>query len=222
MAIGGLIEPLHRVVGIGKKIVEVKDRFKHLIDIPGFIHDEYTIKNGYHLLCSGHHRFQWCSEVWGRLNIPKHSVIMWLATLDRLKTKQRLLNFQMVNSSTYLFCDIHEESVTHLFFECHLSKICIKKVKEKMGSSAKSEDLRNLLRWISRAPMSKFHKMVYAAFVAAVVYHIWKARNEVFLLFKVRRIDLIVNNIINDVKNRVQGVMPKTVSSIDREWFDSL
>ncbi|XP_062094210.1 uncharacterized protein LOC133800270 [Humulus lupulus] len=147
---------------------------------------------------------------------------MWLAILDRLKTKQRLLNFQMVNNSTYLLCDIHEESVTHLFFECHLSKSCIQKVKEKMGWGAKSEELRSLLWWISRAQMSKFCKLVYAAFVAAVVYHIWKARSEVFWLFKVRIIDLIVNNIISDVKNRVQGVMPKTVTSIDMEWFESL
>ncbi|XP_062099834.1 uncharacterized protein LOC133805685 [Humulus lupulus] len=208
MKIGGLIEPLQSS-WYWKKIVEVKERFKHLIDIPRFIQEEYTIKNGYQLLCTASNRTQWCSEVWGRLNIPKLSIILWLAMLDRLKTKQRLLRFQMVNNSLCLFCDIHEESVTHLFFDCHLSKRCIQQVKAKMQWAAQTESLSSLMRWISRAHLSKFWKMVYADVVAAVVYHIWKARNEVVWLLQVKRIEIIVHNIVSDVKNRVKSVMPK-------------
>ncbi|XP_062104537.1 uncharacterized protein LOC133815748 [Humulus lupulus] len=134
-----------------KKIVEVKEKFKHLIDISRFIQEDYTIKNGYHLLCAVSKRAQWCSEVWSRLNIPKHSFILWMAMLDRLKTKQRLMRFQMVNNSVCLLCDVHDESIAHLFFDCHFSKRCLQQVKEKMRWAAQTETLSSLMRWISRA-----------------------------------------------------------------------
>ncbi|XP_062088358.1 uncharacterized protein LOC133794933 [Humulus lupulus] len=57
-------------------------------------------------------------------------------------------------------------------------------VKENMHWAVQTETLSNLMRWISRAHLSKFRKMVYAAVVAAVVYHIWKERNEAIWLLQ--------------------------------------
>uniref|UniRef100_A0A803PCX7 Reverse transcriptase zinc-binding domain-containing protein n=1 Tax=Cannabis sativa TaxID=3483 RepID=A0A803PCX7_CANSA len=49
--------------------------------------NKYVITQGYLKLIAPENKEHWPSIVWSRLNFPKHSFVMWMAMLNRLKTK---------------------------------------------------------------------------------------------------------------------------------------
>uniref|UniRef100_A0A803PSW0 Uncharacterized protein n=1 Tax=Cannabis sativa TaxID=3483 RepID=A0A803PSW0_CANSA len=52
-------------------------------------------------------------------------------------------------------------------------------VKTWLSWRAKSNQLSNLIRWIGKGKCTKFCKQVYLAAMAALVYQIWRARNDI-------------------------------------------
>ena len=56
--------------------------------------------------------------LWFKGHIPRHSFILWLASLGRLRTMDRLHG--TITSPTCVLCDQHEETHDHLFFLMHL------------------------------------------------------------------------------------------------------
>lgn len=83
--------------------------------------------------------------------------------------------------------------------------------------------LHQIIDWLTRRRRGiKFQRLVQTAVIEAVVYMTWQARNEAFWLGKVNRIDHTVKKIQQIVKTRTRSVLPKKVSSRDKEWFESL
>ncbi|PKU72461.1 hypothetical protein MA16_Dca020548 [Dendrobium catenatum] len=56
--------------------------------------------------------------VWAKRNILKHSVFVWLALVDGLKTADALQLRNIMVHGTCSLCHYYNESVSHLFFEC--------------------------------------------------------------------------------------------------------
>lgn len=59
--------------------------------------------------------------LWFKGHIPRHSFILWLASLDRLRTMDRLHGG--VPTTTCILCGIHMETHEHLFFECSYTNL---------------------------------------------------------------------------------------------------
>ena len=59
----------------------------------------------------------------------------------------------------------------------------------------------------------------FSTAVAALVYNLWRTRNEVLWLSKLWLVSNTVKRVKLDVQMRVKVVMPKKVSKSDREWF---
>ncbi|XP_062103617.1 uncharacterized protein LOC133814705 [Humulus lupulus] len=197
-----------------KKIVKLKDQFKNLSSLQ-MLTNGYQIRKGYQMLCPITDHVHWCKEVWGRLNIPKHSFILWLSVQNRLKTKERLQRFNIISNSNCLLCNSHTETVSYLFFGCGISVICLRHVQHWLGWYVNATSLVDVLRWIERAKISKFRKLMYSAAIAAVTYQIWRGRNEVLWLHKHFYTDVVVQSIQVNVKNRVCYRWPKKVSQKD-------
>ena len=68
----------------------------------------------------------WAKEVWSTHNTPKHMFILWLATLGKLSTYDRLL-FLDVDPGCRL-CGDELETHDHLFFECPLVRFGVRSV----------------------------------------------------------------------------------------------
>ncbi|KAF4388761.1 hypothetical protein G4B88_019038 [Cannabis sativa] len=66
----------------------------------------YTIKLGYGTLVTTQPVKLWYGKVWSRFIIPKHKFILWLAVMDRLQTKSRLLKFNIFDHDSCLICEI--------------------------------------------------------------------------------------------------------------------
>ncbi|XP_030477945.2 uncharacterized protein LOC115694981 [Cannabis sativa] len=101
-----------------RKIVELKERVKELYDSEERknMYNKYVITQGYLKLIAAENKEHWPSIVWSPLNFPKHSFVMWMAMLNRLKTKDRIAKYHPEIDKTCLFCSSEDETMEHLFF----------------------------------------------------------------------------------------------------------
>ncbi|XP_062094337.1 uncharacterized protein LOC133800396 [Humulus lupulus] len=199
-----------------RKIDEVKGKLRSLIERLHVHKEDYHISKGYVYIHSPLDKVYWGKEVWGRLNTPKHSFILWLAIHNRLNTKDRLKRHGVIDQSDCLFCGEAEESCEHLFFNCHFSLNCYQQILQWLNWRTKLTTLKKVIRWIERASSSSFQKLVFSAVIAALLYNIWKARNDTLWLGKSMQPELIVHNTKVSVKNRISYSLPKKISQQDR------
>ncbi|XP_039066655.1 uncharacterized protein LOC120212415 [Hibiscus syriacus] len=67
-------------------------------------------------------KVEWHRLIWFPAHIPKFFLITWMVILDRLPTKERLVQFAMVTDARCGFCGAKLESRNHLFSECSYSR----------------------------------------------------------------------------------------------------
>uniref|UniRef100_A0A803QHQ4 Reverse transcriptase zinc-binding domain-containing protein n=1 Tax=Cannabis sativa TaxID=3483 RepID=A0A803QHQ4_CANSA len=187
-----------------------------------FQEKQYVISAGYDLLKPQHDKVPWSREVWARLNIPKHSVILWLAVLNRLKTKERLAKFGMQIENRCRLCNDHSEDTHHLFFTCSFAGNCLQAAKKWLVWGMAANELPLILRWIRKAKISKFRKNVLAAVIAGLVYSIWEARNKLEWQNEQPDCVKIMEAVRWNIKTRVTMFLPKKLSCKDRDWFYGL
>ena len=63
-------------------------------------------------------KVDWFNFVWFKGRIPKHAFISWLATRNKLQTRDMLISWGLVVPHVCLLCNVHDESRQHLFFDC--------------------------------------------------------------------------------------------------------
>uniref|UniRef100_A0A803P9I4 Reverse transcriptase n=1 Tax=Cannabis sativa TaxID=3483 RepID=A0A803P9I4_CANSA len=106
---------------------------------------------------------------WCEYKAPQSSSWCWkkmVAIKDIVKQKTQPKEFSK------------KETIDHLFFRCDFSQQCLLKLKEWLKWHTQAVTLNTTLKWIRKANQSKFRKSVKAAGVTALVYLIWKARND--------------------------------------------
>uniref|UniRef100_A0A5B6ZUN8 Reverse transcriptase zinc-binding domain-containing protein n=1 Tax=Davidia involucrata TaxID=16924 RepID=A0A5B6ZUN8_DAVIN len=75
--------------------------------------------------------------VWSSNSIPRFSLILWLLVLDRLPTRDKLLNWGVVTTPSCLLCSANLESSDHLFFKCPLSSSVWFRVRKALSDQQK-------------------------------------------------------------------------------------
>ncbi|KAM6544580.1 hypothetical protein CsatB_025316 [Cannabis sativa] len=98
-----------------RKLVAIKDKVTSNFDVSQVQNDRYKVAEGYKAIQPIANKVDWDSIVWSRSNIPKHSFILWLSMLNRIKIKDRL-QYKELENSKCLLCNIDDETVPHLFF----------------------------------------------------------------------------------------------------------
>ena len=159
--------------------------------------------------------------VWERLSIPKHRFVLWLAWLERLKTKDWLVRTGVTLDRNCLLCGVGNENINHLFFECFYSKQVLEAVMVWLEWKCAARSLKEVYKWISKAKMSIVRKRILYAVIGVVVYHVWRVRNEALWEAKVSRIQHTVQRIEKEILLRIKLVMPKKANIKDREWIES-
>ncbi|XP_062112512.1 uncharacterized protein LOC133823677 [Humulus lupulus] len=206
-----------------KKIVAIKELFKVKLDKSAFMAMQYSIQSGYDILYDQHINVQWSKFVWERSSIPKHRFILWLVMLQKLSTRTYINRYLPSLDTVCLLCGDHNEDLPHLFFQCTYSKACLLRVKDWIGCRAQTEHYHQLLQWIYKAKhLSKVRKGFFIVVVTALVYHIWRARNDVLWSSKLWHIIHIVEVIKRELKLRLDLSMPRKTRNSDKEWFQQL
>ena len=67
------------------------------------------------------------------MNIPKHSVILWLTMLNMLKTKERLIKVGLQMEDCCSLCRMEKENLKHLYFACTITGQWLQEIKDCLG-----------------------------------------------------------------------------------------
>ncbi|PKU59193.1 Putative ribonuclease H protein [Dendrobium catenatum] len=78
----------------------------------------YKFKNFIEEFYADYQTCSWHKMVWAKRNILKHSVFVWMALVGGLKTVDALITRNINVPGTCSLCHYHNETVSHLFFEC--------------------------------------------------------------------------------------------------------
>ncbi|KAL4334912.1 hypothetical protein GQ457_07G024120 [Hibiscus cannabinus] len=124
-------------------------------------------------------KVEWQKLVWFSSHVPKHSIIAWMAILNRLPTKDRLLKMGIaLNDVKCVLCLDALETRSHIFFDCPfaagvweaLLQIC----KLDRGVMHWDEELSWAVAKLKEKSLI-FHilKLAWNAFI----YIVWEERN---------------------------------------------
>ncbi|XP_062075816.1 uncharacterized protein LOC133779936 [Humulus lupulus] len=163
-----------------------------------------------------------CSWYWERL----------VAIKDAFKAKADLSKFAALRYSIKAGHDLlYEQPLAVSWSKIVWDRLSIPKhrfvlwlkLKQGLGWNSASLNLVHLIRWIHKAKrMSVIRKSFLYAALAALVYHIWRVRNDVFWNNKLWLVDNIVQRVIREIQVRITLVMPKKAQTIDREWVSKI
>ena len=82
------------------------------------------------------------------------------------------------------------------------------------------QTIDGLLKGISKAKMTVMKKRCLYVVIAAIVYNVWKVRNDVYWSAKVWLISNTVKKIREDIQMRLRFALPKKARKSDREWVE--
>lgn len=82
--------------------------------------NKFKVSKAYDMLRPHEPKIRWHRVVWEGRNTPKHSFILWMATLDKLSTYDRLAFLHV--DSVCRWCQTENETHHHVFFECQYPK----------------------------------------------------------------------------------------------------
>jgi len=139
--------------------------------------DKFKVSKAYEELRARRPEVWWFGVVWPAHNAPKHSFILWLATLGRLSTYDRLL-FLDVDPGCRL-CGAELETHEHLYFECPYAAEVWRLARAQFRIPTEAASIQSSLRWLhglARGDSCLAKARVYA--LSAAVYQLWLARNS--------------------------------------------
>ena len=64
----------------------------------------------------------WSRLLWGSQTIPKHSIVVWMAILNRLPTMDRLISWGIRMNGICCLCQLEHETRDHMFYGCSYSR----------------------------------------------------------------------------------------------------
>ncbi|KAF4396737.1 hypothetical protein F8388_004705 [Cannabis sativa] len=162
------------------------------MDMDSFLKQGYRVKHGYHDLFPEHPKLPWCNLVWDRLIIPKNRFIVWLVFWKRLNTKERVSRYQSIDTTCVLCGNEDEttEDIVKLLHACHHSK--------RFNAARKS---------------------MVSTIIASLVYHIWKARNEVLWNQELWLTSTAVQKSKQLSLLRIKAFPPRKAKDEDIDWI---
>ncbi|KAJ7009375.1 hypothetical protein NC653_000139 [Populus alba x Populus x berolinensis] len=129
--------------------------------------------------------------IWFPGHVPRHAFILWIASLERLSTMDRLQSFRIIHAATCILCGAQEETHEHLFFQCPYSASVWREIARKSSITWPSMPWQHLLQWAAatlKSPKIFVHNLA-KSILSTTVYFIWYERN---------------NRIFNNVNRTVQ------------------
>ena len=118
---------------------------------------------------------RWDKVVWESWSLPKHSFVLWLAVLGKLRTKDRL-HF-IPSDLNCVFCNQEPESHCHLFFQCPWTSSFWGSIARWLHLPRQLPTLSSAIRGLAPKKKSTVHKMRRAS-LSIVVYLLWEERNK--------------------------------------------
>ncbi|KAE8697669.1 hypothetical protein F3Y22_tig00110610pilonHSYRG00044 [Hibiscus syriacus] len=143
--------------------------------------------------------------IWFPLHILKFSIITWLAILDRLPTRERLIRMGITTVGSCVLCNDALESRNHLFADCAMAASLWKEILNLTHLAKYPMSWDNMLAWASttwkgKSLLTSIMKIAWCAFI----YIVWEERNKRLFQGRVRT----VGDMLSSIKETV-GTQPR-------------
>ncbi|KAJ8426692.1 LOW QUALITY PROTEIN: hypothetical protein Cgig2_016842 [Carnegiea gigantea] len=119
------------------------------------------------------------TAVWARIVTPRHASTTWFFMHQKLPVKCRMARF--TTQGIKLKCELcgeAEEDMNHLFFKCKWAREYWQVIHRWLSSSIDTNSMDIFLHSIRKLKGSRGMRMIAYAIIAAVIYQIWRIRNE--------------------------------------------
>ncbi|KAG7581859.1 Reverse transcriptase zinc-binding domain [Arabidopsis suecica] len=166
----------------------------------------------------------WFKAIWFKGRIPKHAFLAWVTARNRLNTRDRLLSWGLVVPSLCLFCNAHDESRQHLFFDCAFAAEVWNYFTSRAHVNPPSL-FEDGLRWLRNPCRDKNMATILRLAFHASIYILWKERNariHTSIFRPVAALILEIKGILRchlDPLTRAQRLGPHGVSFL-ATWFE--
>ncbi|XP_039036954.1 uncharacterized protein LOC120174026 [Hibiscus syriacus] len=142
------------------------------------------------------------SLVWFPGRIPNHNIIVWMAILNRLPTRVRLLRIRLsIENDKCVLCGAEVEIRNHLFFDCGFIRELWDDILTLCGVTRNVSCWKRELAWTihcfkGKSLIVRVFKLVWVGHV----YDMWNERNTRLFGGKVR----LVGDVLKDIKETIQ------------------
>lgn len=164
---------------------------------------------------------EWTKAIWTPGSIPRQSFHAWLVALNRIPTRDRLLNWGLQVPSLCLLCNSVDETRDHLFWDCGYSYA----LWSQVASRCRITPIR---RWEdSIEQMTTFSSPTTARSLTllgwqATLYWIWNERNQRLHANQFRSVDSLFTIVDHQIRNKIQsfrGTNPTQSSEMMQLWI---
>ncbi|KAJ0879197.1 putative reverse transcriptase zinc-binding domain-containing protein [Helianthus annuus] len=187
---------------------------------------EFSTSTTWDDLRHSHNEVQWASIVWFPQAIPRHSFLLWLLVLRKLKTHDVMSRWNSGNMNLNLLCcslcsrgpDSHE----HLFFECDEAKNIWYGVRGRAGMGAIQNSWNDIFEYLlSIANSKKAANVIAKLVVGATVYFVWEERNRRLFTPKRRTREQLIGVVLSTVRMKLHTMRFRYSVHMERvlqEW----
>ncbi|XP_039007103.1 uncharacterized protein LOC120134737 [Hibiscus syriacus] len=121
----------------------------------------------------------WHSLIWFPQNIPKLSLIAWMAMIDRLPTCDRIQRMGIVSIGSCVLCNDTLENRNHLFFECPIATQLRVQTLLLNGINKTISSWEDMISWASCTWKGKSLLITILKLAwSATIYVLWEERNR--------------------------------------------
>lgn len=201
------------------QLFEGDDYYKWVIDGKEML--RYETGRIYHYLRGITEKVEWGEAVWSSRSIPRHSFHSWLVVLDRNPTRDRLISWGLQVSHLCLLCNTASETRDHLYMDCPFSF----DLWSLIAGKCFLQPLRNwtaLLDQMTLLPPPRTRRLLCLLAWKAVMYWIWRERNERLHANTFRTVDSLFKTSDLQVRNQISSFRqssPKLSSKMMQLWL---
>lgn len=139
----------------------------------------FSAKRTWQILRPRKELVHWANVIWFKGATPRHAFTMWIANLDRLPTKTRLIRWGMNISPTCGLCNLLPETRDHLMLSCSFAKHLWTATNERLNLPNTSfASWTALMAW-TRRKNDRSPPTLRKLVAQSVIYAIWKQRNNI-------------------------------------------
>ncbi|XP_074277705.1 uncharacterized protein LOC141601332 [Silene latifolia] len=204
-----------------KSIFRVKELMKDAytdgqwqLDLKG-----YTVRSGYDWLRSHQIKPWWYNTIQNSWIVHKQAIITWLIMHNGMNTREKLYMFGCCNSDACCICGNATETQPYLFFECDYSKAVISLIQDLCGACI---SLSGVMTGGYGNGGGKLKQQVYTIILNPCTYHIWAQRNSARINGILMVLSLVVQKIIEVVRQRIKFKCNAKVRRREEDWLDRL
>lgn len=119
----------------------------------------------------------WWKVVWHSKAIPGHAFVLWLIFRQAIAI-EKMCGWGFMGHTLCRFYFHVQESIDHLFFQCGFSRRIWRNLIADCLSPSPSVSWDDIVLWACSLKGKGLHTTLCKLGLAAVVYHIWRLRNE--------------------------------------------